>query len=550
MSLKSQAICPVPQETARVARAAYPKGTLYMQMRDVLGSIYTDEDFAALFPKEGQPAQAPWRLALITVMQFVENLSDRQAADAVRGRLDWKYLLALDLTDPGFDASVLSEFRARLIDNHAQELLLEKMLTLFQQKGWLKARGRQRTDSTHVLAKIRALNRVLCVWETMRAALDSLAVVAPDWLRAHSQHEWVERYGPRSEDSRSPLGEEARVTFAEDIGRQGRELLDALFDPMAPEWLRHVPAVEILRQVWVQNYQRIENAVHWRSSEDIPPASRYISSPYDEEAHYSKKRSTTWVGYKVHLTESCEAHLPLLITHMETTSAPVSDDARTAAIHAGLDRKGLLPSEHIVDTGYVDAKLLVESQRDHQIDLVGPTRRNHQWQASQQKGFDADHFPIDWQHQQATCPEGHTSSSWTPAIDNRKNEVIKIKFSTTDCQVCPSRSQCTQSIRHTRRTVTIRPQEQYLALKQRREQEKTKEFTQLYAKRAGIEGTISQAVRTMGMRRSRYIGQEKTHLQHIATGAALNIVRCMAWFSGLPRAQTRRSSFARLYDAL
>ena len=114
MSLKSQAICPVPQETARVARAAYPKGTLYMQMRDVLGSIYTDEDFAALFPKEGQPAQSPWRLALITVMQFVENLSDRQAADAVRGRLDWKYLLGLELTDPGFDASVLSEFRARL----------------------------------------------------------------------------------------------------------------------------------------------------------------------------------------------------------------------------------------------------------------------------------------------------------------------------------------------------------------------------------------------------------------------------------------------------
>ena len=207
MSLKPQAICPVPQETVRVARAVFPKGNLYMQMRDVLGSIYTDEDFADLFPKEGQPAEAPWRLALVTVMQFVENLSDQQAADAVRGRIDWKYLLGLELTDPGFDASVLSEFRARLIEQHAEERLLEKMLTLFQQKGWLKARGRQRTDSTHVLAKIRALNRVLCVWETMRAALNSLAVVAPDWLRAHSHPEWVERYGPRSEDSRLPVGE-------------------------------------------------------------------------------------------------------------------------------------------------------------------------------------------------------------------------------------------------------------------------------------------------------------------------------------------------------
>jgi transposase len=164
-------------------------------------------------------------------------------------------------------------------------------------------------------------------------------------------------------------------------------------------------------------------------------------------------------------------------------------------------------------------------------------------------GFDADHFLIDWERQQATCPEGHTSSSWTPAIDNRTNEVIKIKFSTTDCQVCPSRSLCTQSIRHTRRTVTIRPQEQYLALMRRREQEQTKEFAQVYARRAGIEGTISHGVRVMGLRRSRYIGLERTHLQHLATAAALNLVRSMTWFNGLPRAQTRRSAFARLYDA-
>lgn len=163
MSLKARAIGPVPEETARVAQAAYPKGNVYMQMRKVLGSIYADEDFADLFPKDGQPTEAPWRLALITVMQFVENLSDQQAADAVRGRIDWKYLLGLELTDAGFDASVLSEFRTRLIEHHAEERLLEKMLTIFGQKGWLKARGRQRTDSTHVLGKIRALNRLLCV---------------------------------------------------------------------------------------------------------------------------------------------------------------------------------------------------------------------------------------------------------------------------------------------------------------------------------------------------------------------------------------------------
>jgi transposase len=291
------------------------------------------------------------------------SLSDRQAADAVRSRIDFKYALGLELTDAGFDHTVLSEFRTRLVAGNSEQVLLDTMLTLFKERGWLKARGKQRTDSTHVLAKIRPLNRVLCVGETLRHALNCLAIVAPEWLRAHSQPEWI------------------------------------------------------------------EGTIRWRSSEDIPPAARYIGSPYDVEAHYSKKRSTTWVGYKVHLTETCEKDGPHLITHVETTSAPVSDDARTAFIHEGLKRKDLLPEQHIVDTGYVDAKLLLESQQDYQIDLVGPTRRNHQWQANQQKGFDADHFLIDWDHQQATCPEGHTSSSWTPAIDNRTNEVIEIKFS-------------------------------------------------------------------------------------------------------------------------
>jgi transposase len=421
------------------------------------------------------------------------------------------------------------------------------MLTLFKERGWLKARGKQRTDSTHVLAKIRALNRVLCVGETLRHALNCLTLVAPDWLLAHSQPEWVERYEARMEDARTPLGEEARHAYAEVIGADGASLLQSIYDAAAPLFLRAMPAVEILRQVWIQNYTWSEGKICWRSSENIPPAARYIGSPYDTEAHYSKKRSTTWVGYKVHLTETCEKGSPHLITHVETTSAPVSDDARTAVIHEALKHKDLLPEQHIVDTGYVDAKLLLESQQNYQIDLVGPTRRNHQWQANQQKGFDADHFLINWEHQQATCPEGHISSSWTPAIDNRTNEVIKIKFSTKDCQACPSLRLCTQSLRHVRRTVTIRPKEQYEALQARREQESTKDFKTLYATRAGVEGTISQGVRTMGLRRSRYIGQERTHLQHVATAAAINVVRLMRWLGGVPHAKTRQSPFAQLH---
>jgi transposase len=143
-------------------------------------------------------------------------------------------------------------------------------------------------------------------------------------------------------------------------------------------------------------------------------------------------------------------------------------------------------------------------------------------------------------------PRRYRSISWTPAIDNRHTEVIKIKFSIKDCQNCPSRVLCTHSTRYPRRTITVRREQQHQALQQARARAKTEEFKTLYAHRAGVEGTISQGVRAMGLRRSRYIGQEKTHFQHLATAAAMNIVRLMRWLDGEPHAQTRRSPFVQL----
>ncbi len=189
MLLQPQAVYLVPEETVRVAHAAFPHGTPYMHMRDTFGMIYDDQTFAALFPIQGQPAMSPFRLALTTIMQFAENLSDLQAADAVRSRIDWKYALGLELTDPGFDASVLSEFRTRLITGAAEHLLLDTMLTLFREHGLLKGRGKQRSDSTHVLANIRTLNRLECVGTTLRHALNMLALVAPGWLHAQVEPE-------------------------------------------------------------------------------------------------------------------------------------------------------------------------------------------------------------------------------------------------------------------------------------------------------------------------------------------------------------------------
>src|ERR1051326_2524061 len=237
MSLHPQPIPPIPEETARVARAVLPHGSVYLQMRDTLGTLYQDHDFLDLFPTRGQPAQEPWRLALVTILQYAEGLTDRQAADAVRTRIDWKYTLSLELTSPGFDFSVLSEFRRRLLAHGAERRLFDLLLEQFRARGWLKASGTQRTDSTHVLAAIRTLRRLECVGETMRHALNVLSEVAPAWLLEHMDAEWAERYAKRFSDFRLPKDEKKRVELAETMGADGRRLLEWVYAEEKLAWL-------------------------------------------------------------------------------------------------------------------------------------------------------------------------------------------------------------------------------------------------------------------------------------------------------------------------
>src|SRR6266702_4361373 len=325
MSLNPHPIPPVPGVTACVAHAAFHHGNAVMQLRDALGTTYTDEGFADLFPTHGQPALAPWRLALVTVLQFLEGLTDRQAADAVRDRLAWKYALSLDLCDPGFDHSVLSEFRSRLVEGNAEQRLLDLLLQQCRERGWVKAGGRQRTDSTHVLARIRALNRTLCVAQTMVYALNVLSEVAPDWVRAHVPVEWVERYGERLEHERLPKEEEERKQYANQVGADGWMLLAALDAAATPDWMKTLPAVTTLRTIWEQQFEPRDLGGQWRL-EPALPAAQLINSPYDLDARYGKKRTTLWVGYKVHFSQTCEEDAPQLITHVETTQAPISDE--------------------------------------------------------------------------------------------------------------------------------------------------------------------------------------------------------------------------------
>jgi transposase len=273
-----------------------------------------------------------------------------------------------------------------------------------------------------------------------------------------------------------------------------------------------------------------------------------ISSPYDTEARYSIKRETTWTGYKVHVTETCDDDEPHLITHVETTPATSHDGQSTATIHNALAAKALLPSEHFVDSAYIDAPLLVESRKDHQVELIGPVLADQSWQAKAAEGFDVSCFQVNWQAKTVLCPQGEPSVKWSPSHDRRGNEVIHIEFARKSCQVCDVRSKCTKAVSETRE-LTIRPQEQHEALQAARQRQNTPLFKQAYRRRAGIEGTLSQGTRAFELRRSRYLGEAKTHLQHLATAAAINLVRLFAWFEERPPESRRISPFAALAPA-
>src|SRR5262252_6219545 len=513
MSLHPQPIEPIPEQTAQVAHAAFPKGHPYLTLRDHLGTIFQDADFAALFPAWGPPGLPPWRLALVTIMQFREHLADRQAVEVVRACIDWKYLLSLELTDPGFDFSVLSEFRDRLLAGSAEALLLDKLLERCRALGLLTARGQQRTDSTHVLAAIRVLNRLEIVAETLRATLNAVATVAPDWLQAVTPLAWYERYSRRIEESRLPKDTAAREAYAQMVGEDGFHLLDALEAPDAPQEARELPILESLRRTWQRHYERTGTTasvagggrtyrVRFKSPQELPPATEGIESPYDAEARYRHKRDTQWTGYMVHVSETCEPTAPHLLTHVHTTPATVHEAQCTEPIQQALIEKGVPPQEHLIDAAYISSELLVHSRDDQGIVLRGPTRPSQGWQTQVDGAYTIDQFAVDWDQQQVRCPQGHLSVAWWEHGDGQDSRPIIVAFDKPTCGACPVRPCCTRA-KHTGRRLRLPPQDQYEALQAAQTWYASEAGQHLYKQRAGVEGTLSQGVRAFGLRRTR-----------------------------------------------
>jgi transposase len=549
MSLRSPAAYIIPEDAEQAARASFPKGHPLMRIADEFGLLYSNSQFSTLFSPTGQPALDPARLALITVFQFMEGLSDEQAVDAVRGHLAWKYALALPLHYSGFDSSVLSEFRTRLIDGGLEMQLLDTLLDRLKERGLLKARGRARTDSTHVLAAVRSVGRLVNCIETVRYALNALAQADPNWLGPLIEPEWVQRYSHRASDYRLPKGKEARGAMASLIGADGSRLLTAVYDAEAPANLRLLPQVQVLRKVWIQQFHAPteDGTIRWREVGDLPPAGQLIISPYDIEARTGKKREHRWIGYKVHITETCDDDddAPHLITHVETTTATATDEAALQPIHQALKERDLLPAEHLVDAGYVDGARLTESKEQYEVRLVGPMPDDNSWQTRAGKGFSPHCFAVDWDTQKVTCPAGKQSSSWTPIHTAWGKEAIHVHFVAATCRGCAVRTDCTKSAR-AGRGLTLRPKAEHLAMLAQRVEQQSIEFKEEYKRRAGVEGTLSRSIRVGGLRQSRYIGAAKTALQNILIAVGINLLRMVEWFEDHPMACTRISPFAAL----
>src|SRR6266540_3458205 len=516
---------PDPQIAAAIAakyRGKRPR-PLAVQIRDRLGQWLEDEAFAAAFGTRGKPGWSPSRLALVTVLQRAENLPDRQAADAVRMRLDWQYLLGLPLDDPGFDPTVLVEFRTRVADAGLELVVLDALLAKLAAAGLVKAGGKQRTDSTHVVAAVAALNRLELAGESVRAALEALAA-------AHRA------------------------------------------------WLRELPAVDVLRRVLVQNYTRVihedgREVIKRREKEPegdgLPPGHARIASPYDLDARWGVKREEFWLGYKLHVTETCDDPppctcrpdpaarpaaggrdhdrgcaqpvFPNLITHVATTDATVTDNQMTGAVHDGLAARNLAPGRQYLDSGYLSAAVVVAALTTWGIALIGPLLADTSAQARAGAGYARADFTVDYDTKTVTCPQGKTSASWTPCTQRGKDAIV-VHFSASDCGPCPARSLCTSG---KRRQLTVLPRDLAQAQAATRAAENTIPFQADYARRAGVEGTMHQAA-SHGARRARYRGLPKTRLDHVYMAAALNLLRLEAYWNGTPLDRQRTSHLARL----
>lgn len=509
MGLYVQDHSEIPADIKELGQTLLPETNVYRLIGDKLADLVKDSDFVDLYDELGGPALSPSMLAMVTVFQMLEKLPDRQASEAVVLRIDWKYALHLPLDYTGFAYTNLSHFRARLLAHQAEYRVFDQLLKKLTEMGFIRSRGKQRTDSSHVLGLVAKLSRLELVSETLRVTLHAIQRRSAEWVQGHIPVALQDQYLLRRSDYQLSQSEVAHQL--EQTGADGWWLLQQLTP--TPDEFAEVHEIETLRRVWQQQYAIDENGSYGGPRQKLD-GTDLIQSPHETEVRYSEKRGKGWQGYRGQLTETAETKGdPCFIVDVAITNAQLHDVRALPAIQERLDTRGLLPCEQIVDQAYVSTDQIAASEVKG-IRLHGPMPT-----PPKTPFFPTETFQFNLEKRVAICPGNKVSESGT--LSHRQNGTDEyVFFFGKQCQACPIRAQCTTS----KEGRTVRYHIHHLCLEVRYAEMKTEDFWLEMKLRPPVEGTISQIVR-LGARKARYRGGQKVNLQWVFTAIAINFRR-------------------------
>lgn len=522
MCLKPAPVRPLLPELVAWAARHLPPESPYRLVGDLLYPDLHDDQFADLYHREGRPAISPVILSLVTLFQAWEDLSDRAATFAAIDRKSWQYAMHLPSDYAGFDASILVDFRKRLLANDAEARIFEHVLHTMQVLKLFSPRGIQRTDSLALFTKARKLTRLEFMVETVRVTLRAVLKADNDWARAHLPGEWDERYGKICRSER--LDTDKTAAMSVQTGDDGQALLDLLDAEESPAQLRELYAVTVLRTVWSQHYVRGEDGhMAWVKPGGSYDGATRIETPHDPEARWGAKRDEDWTGYKLQVTESDDPDRPHFITDIAVTSAEVPDCTALTDIRERQKGREVLPRERYVDRGYVRGTTLAKAE-SFEEELLGYVPERPAPQKHIEGGITAEQFQIDIPNRLVTCPGGKTAS-----INSGGKWGLKAEFRASACHVCPLRPRCCTG----KNGRTLSFSNDHVALEAARKRQDTVAFKEAYRRhRSGVEACLSALTRGQGVRHSRYTGRGKNHLRALFIGAAVNLDRGAAWRAG------------------
>jgi transposase len=520
MSLKEPFPEEVPEDTARLVEPLLPADSVYRLVAECVDEFLSDDQFTELYAEEGRPGINPVVLSLVTVFQFLEKLPDRAAAQMAVMRMDWKYALRQPLDWAGFHFSDLCNFRKRLLAHGQESLIFEQVLAYLRERGLVSGGGRQRTDATHILGAVKQMSDAEVVREAVRLAISALISRDAPWVMQNIPASFIKNYSramPNYRMTHKELGE-----FIQETGEEARWLLDQVALHASID-LQRLPDLLQLGQIWEEQYQYVsepDRRVAVRRGKDY--VTDRIRNPHDPDVTYGAKANgaLTWVGFKLHITETVDE--PRFITDVTLTVSSARDVGDLADVQQRLKNRQLAPGRHYVDQGYMSGENVAESEK-RGIDLRGCIGPDTQGKPT---GFRLEDFIVDVENQQVICPAGKSSQRWVPTTRNTANRVAVHVFFGRQCLPCPffGLDHCTSS--QTGRHLSLNAFHE--TIQARRQEQQSEAFQIEMHARAAIEGTISELVRAHGLRRARYRGGAKVFLQMLFTATATNLKR-LAW---------------------